>query len=422
MISKHRLGLLIFFFSAGAGLQAYELDNAPLTLDQCIHLTLERNPLALSAVHRYESALARIRQAGALNQPALDFDSDLQARPLDFKGSKESYFGISQLIEFPGRRALRKGIAATEADEISADIELLKLDLVFQVKQAFYGLLLAGEKIQYAKQNLEMAQDFQSKTEVKFKAGDAAEVEVLRARVEAAKAANSVKVAENDKRLAAAGLGFLLAREGRDPPEIQGNLRRAPVAIDAERLMAVALVNRPEMGRMRSSREGQALKLKQARLSYWPDFDAGLSRHRIDGEAKTWDFSLSVSVPLFFWQPKKGAIAEAEAAVQALRRENDHLRNTIRREVEEATLSALSARDQIELFEGEILKPAEAVYNAFLYRFEKGEISGIDLIEARRSLMEARRSYADALLNYHVTLASLERSIGRPLEGVIDEK
>jgi outer membrane protein TolC len=53
----------------------------------------------------------------------------------------------------------------------------------------------------------------------------------------------------------------------------------------------------------------------------------------------------------------------------------------------------------------------------FLFSFQEGEIGGIELIEARRTLVEARKSYADALYNYDITLAALEKSVGQSLEG-----
>ena len=394
----------------------------PLTLRQCIDLALSGNPLLLSARDRHEASLARVRQARELSPPTLSYDSDLQPGPFNLRGTRETYLGLSQTLEFPGRRVLRGRIAARESDQVLADIDSLTLDLIFQVKQAFSGLVLAGERIGYAEQDLELARDFLDKTDAKFKSGDTAEVEVLRARVEESKAANGVRVARTEQRLAAAELNFLMARNAGEPLEILADPNRPAPLPDPEILKETALAARPEMRRVRAAEEGEALKKTQARLSLWPDLDLGLARHRIEGEADSWDFTLSVALPLFFWQPARGPVAEAEAAGRAVGQEASHLRNLIRREVEEAALNAISAREQIELFESRILQPAEEVYNAFLYRFQKGDIGGLELIEARRSLMEARKSYADARLNYLVTIALLERSIGRSLEGVVDEK
>lgn len=388
-----------------------------LTLEQCISIAIQQNPLVLSSMQQYQASLARVNQAKAFPQPSLDYDSDLQPKFFNFKDSGESYFGISQSIEFPGKRYLRGKIASKESNEIMAEIDLLKLDIVFQVKQAFYGLLLAQEKLKYAEQDLELSQDFLQKAELKFDAGDVAKVEVLRAHVEAAKAANEVRTASNDVRLATAYLNFLLAQKKYDPLEIKGELKKTPVKLDIEELKNRALSFRPEIRRINLSLEKENLVKKQSYMSYLPDFELGVSKHRIEGEGSWWDVTLSFPIPLFFWQPKKGEIAEAKANIESLKRETEHLRNAITLEVEEAYMNALTAANQIQLFEDEILTQAEEVYNMFLFSYQEGEIDGIELIEARRTLMESRKSYADALFNYDAALAALEKSIGQGFKG-----
>jgi cobalt-zinc-cadmium efflux system outer membrane protein len=391
--------------------------NNHLSLEECVSIALKQNPLVLSSWQQYQASLARIRQAKAFSQPSLDYDSDLQPKFFNFKDSDESYFGLSQSIEFPGKRQLRGKIASQESKEIMADIDLLKLDLIFQVKQAFYSLLLAQEKLKYAQQNLELSQNFLQKAELKFEAGDVAKVEVLRAHVEASKAANEVKIAENEVTLTKAVLNFLLARKKYEPLEIKGKLKRSFISLKIEDLKQKALLYRPEMKRIDFSLRKESLIKTQGYLSYLPDFDLGVSRHRIEGEQSTWDVTLSFPIPLFFWQPKRGEIAEAEANIESLKRETEHLKNAITLEVEEAYMNAVTAENQIQLFEDEILAQAEEVYNMFLFSYQEGEISSIELIEARRTLIEARKSYADALYNYEAALAALEKSVGQKLEG-----
>jgi outer membrane protein TolC len=368
-------------------------------------------------MQQYNASLARVNQAKALAQPSINWDSDLQPKLFQFGKSGEWYFGISQELEFPGKRSLRGKIASTQASELLQDIELLKLDVVFQVKQAFYNLLLSQEKLKYAQQNLELAQDFLQKAELKYEAGDVAKVEALRARVESSKAANEVRSASNDVRLAKAMLNFLLARKKYSPLEIQGNLKRAPIRLIEEELIARALSFRPEVKRINLGLERENLAKKQGYMNYLPDFELGVNKHRIMGEGDFWDFTLSFPIPLFFWQPKKGEIAEAEANIQALNREVEHLQNAITLEVEEAYMNAQTANNQIRLFEDDIITQAEEVYNMILFSYQEGEIGSIELIEARRTLIEARTSYADALFNYGVAIAALEKSIGQKLEG-----
>jgi outer membrane protein TolC len=398
-------------------MRAQTSGSETLTLNQCISIAIEQNPLVLSAMQLHNASLARVNQARAFAQPSINWDSDMQSKLFRFKKAEEWYFGISQNLEFPGKRSLRGKIASREAEEFLQDIELLKLDIVFQVKQAFYNLLLSQEKLRYAQQNLELAQDYLKKAELKYDAGDVAKVEVLRARVEASKAANEVRSASNQVRLDKAMLNFLLARKKYSPLEIEGDLKRAPISLNVDELIQRALSFRPEVKRNTLGIEREQLTKKQGYMSYLPDFELGVNKHHLTGEGDFWDFTLSFPIPLFFWQAKKGEIAEAEANIQSLKKEYDHIQNTISLEVEEAYRIALTADNQIRLFEEEILTQAEEVYNLFLFSYQEGEIGGIELIEARRTLIEARKSYADALFNYSVALGALEKSIGQSLNG-----
>jgi cobalt-zinc-cadmium efflux system outer membrane protein len=400
------------------GPSALKAEDGPsgLTLRQCIEISLARNPLWLSAEEDYQASLARVRQAREFPQPSLEYDSDLQPSPFNFRESGESYFGLSQTVEFPGRRSLRGKIAASESREVLADRDLIRLEIVFLVKEGFYGVLLAGEKLKYAGQDLELARDFLDKAGAKFEAGDVAKLEVVRARVEASKASTAVILAENDVLLAKARLNYLLGRAKIDPIEVQGELVRAPVLIDREALVERAVRLRPEIAGLRAGLEKEERRKSEATLSYFPDFDLSFSRHRLAGEVSTWDVTLSFPVPLFFWQPVRGRIAETRANIRALERRFEDLKNRISLEVSEACFNARTSADRIAAFEAEILTQAEDVYDLILFSFQEGEIGGIELIDARRGLLEARRAYADALYDHSLTTAALERSIGGRLE------
>lgn len=392
-------------------------DPSTLTLDQCLSIAIQKNPLIQSAYKDYDASLARVQQAKAFPQPSINWDSDLQPKLFDFKGTNEWYFGLSQTLEFPGKRYVRGKIARKRADELMQEIELLKLDIRFQVKEAFYALLLAQEKHNYAEQNLKLSQEFLQNTQLKFETGDVARVEVLRAQVEVSKAANALRVASNEVRLAKARLNYLMAREKYSPLQIKGELKKEPISLDREDLKQRAFSSRPEMKRIHLSQERQKLQKSQAYMSYLPDFDMGVNKHKIHGEGEWWDVTLSFPIPLFFWQPAKGQIAEAEAALNSLNNRAQHLKNSIALEVEEAYMNAESTKNQIELFEEDILSQSREVYEMFLYSYQQGEIGGIELIEARRTLIQSRKSYADALYNYDVALAALEKSIGQKIEG-----
>jgi outer membrane protein TolC len=398
-------------------LHAQETQEEALTLQECTHIALQNNPLILSSLQQYQASLARVNQARAFAQPSLNWDSDFQDKLFDFSNAGEWYFGIRQHFEFPTKQILRGRISSKESKELLQEIDLLRLDIVFLVKQAFYRLLLSQENLKYAQQNLKLSKDFLQKAQFKFESGDVAKVEMLRAQVEVAKAENALRRIHNEVQLAKANLNYLMAHRKHEPLKVLGELKAKPIALDLGTLKQWALSLRPEMKKIRFSLERQNLQKSFATQTYLPDFEIGINRHKVEGEGKWWDFTLSFNIPLFFWQPVKGEIAEANANIKALHKDIEHLENAIALEVEDAYLNAVAATSQIEMFEEGILRQAEEVYNMFSYSYKEGDISSLELIDARRTMIESQTSYVDALFNYRLAIAALEKSIGQPLEG-----
>ncbi len=408
--------LLTSFVLASHATLRLEAQTDRLTLNQCISIALDENPLIHASEQKYQAALARINQAKALSQPTLNVDSDLQPDILDISGSGESYVGVGKSLKFPGKRMIQTAIATKESDEIIMDAELLKLDIIYQVKLAFYRLILNLERLDYAGKNLELTQDFLDKTKVKFEAGDAAQVDVIRAQVEMAKATSEIRLVSNEVVQNKADINFLLGRNKNNPLEIEKEIRQPVLLPDLEELIQQALLNRPEIKSLNYALEKELLMKKQASLSYLPDFDLGFSRHTIAGESKTWDMTVALPIPIFFRQLTRGEIAEAKANYQSLQSELVYLQNNIHLEVESAYRSAATAMNLISLFDRDMLNQSEEVYNLLLFSYQEGEISGIELIEARKTLIETRISYAEALFDYEAANISIERSIGKSLE------
>ncbi len=395
--------------------------EARLTLEDCVTLALEQNHLLRAAGENVKASLARARQAWALPQPTLDIDSDLQPGLTDFDRHGERYMGISQTVPFPLRTWAQAGIARRESGEVVADKDALALDLTFQVNEAFYTVLLAQEQEGYAQLNLELAQDFLAMTETKMSAGDIPRVEQVRAGVEVARAANDVRRAEAGVRMAKARMNVILARDPSTPLQLEGDLRAPLLAFQLDSLRASAVESRPELRKNALALERESLQKKAGYLSYLPDIDIGAARHTIRGEPKTWDVTLSVALPLYFWQPAIGEIAEASANQRALGEERAQLLDAVRLEVEETHASLVAAADQIRVFEKDILPQADEAYGMYLFSYEQGEISALEMIEAWRTLNDVRTSYADALYEYGIATAGLERSIGRAIREIQHE-
>ncbi|MDI6846312.1 MAG: TolC family protein [Candidatus Saccharicenans sp.] len=389
-----------------------ENSGKALTLDDCLEIALRSNPLILSGYDQYQASRARINTARSWPQPELLLDYPLQPSVFAPRRSEEKFFWVYQTVEFPGRRYLRTRMASLESSENYQDLESLKLSLAYQVKEAFFNLLLAEEQLKYARENLQLNREFTEMVETKHAAGEVSRAEVLRAQVELAKAESMVKRYEIEREILAARLNLLLGRDKNEPIAVSGELHQPFLEMSLEQAREAALKSRPEIKKAEYSLTKMVTLKRQAYLGYFPDFNLGLARHQVEG-VRYWDFSLSFSLPLFFWQKRKGEIAEAEALIGSSQKEIQYWQNLVSLEVEESYRQVILCQKQVKLFEENILDKAEEVYQLLLFSYKEGQIGGLDLIEARRTWLESRITHAEYLCQHAISLAALDRAIGR---------
>jgi len=389
----------------------------PLTLNRCVEIALKNHPGIKAYQERFRAAQARVSQAKAIPQPEVGLDFDLQPRAFNFKGSREQYIGITQLIEFPGKRSLRGKVAQKDSEASLCELGEFKLELVYRVKVSFYRLLHARERQKHAAENLAYALEFQEKAIEKYDLGDVSKLEVLRAGVEVSRAKNHKTTLESAVKSAMAELGFWMAYRIREDSPVKGELTSPFHELSLPYLEKKALAGRPEIKKAAIELEGEKISKKAARLNVLPDLSLGLSKHRIEGEPSTWDVTLGFSLPLFFWQNQKGEVAEAKANIAVRTAELEQVKMVVSLAVKTAYHNALSSRNQVKYLEDDVLKEAHKVHEVSLLSYREGKIGGIDLIEAQKTLLEIKMTYSESLLNYRLALAELERCVGEEIPG-----
>jgi cobalt-zinc-cadmium efflux system outer membrane protein len=414
---KSRCFLTIFIF-IGVQLLCSPLPGAEeeWTLTRCLETVLRLSPRLQAATSAFQAAQARVQQAVALPQPELNLDYDLQPRPFTFGQSGESYVGVSQAIPWPGKIILNGRIARREAREANVDLDAVRLELSSEVKETFYQLLLAVNSEKLAQENVGLAQEFFSRAQTKFESGDAAKIEMLKARVEMARAENDLSLAVNDIYRARVQLNSLLNRAPDAPLLLSGELKPPSLKIGRADCLEQALARRPDIVRARIAEKRLSLQLNLAQLTFLPDFQLGVSRHRIWGENTTWDVGISVQIPLWFWQPLKGEIAEARANLERGRAEREEIERSIARDVEQAWQTVATLDRHISYFEEQVLEEAEEVYRKTMFSYQEGEIGYMELIDARRTMVDIKREYAEALFRGQSSRIDLEKSLGRQIK------
>jgi outer membrane protein, heavy metal efflux system len=410
--------LAIGFFSLG--LDANLLHAQKLTREKAVEFALENNPLVVAAGQEWQVSRARITQARAI--PGLELELEYEELPAitrlgDF-GARS--YGATQTIEFP-LKWWRRGQAAKKASMATrlTVLEMTRLNISTRVKMAFDHVLAKEKSLDYISQNAQLAEDFLHKAQQRLAAGDVPQLEVLRAEVEAGRAANRVSAAHSDWSVAKAELNTLLAKPSRTPLEMDGDLNYRPVELELEKLQSLALQRRPDFLGAEWAVESSLSTQGAARAAFMPDLNIGLFRQAIrgaTGEEGLWRVGLALEFPLWGAARERGELAEAKAAVgQATAVKND-ARNQMLLEIESAFIAVQSSEKQVLLFQGRIAREAERSFEVASRSYAEGKATYLELLEAQKALVEVREEYIAALFNYRFALYQLERASGGPLD------
>ena len=395
-----------------------------LSREHAIQIALEENPEVIAAQKAWEAARARVAQARALSDPELELEFEELPGITRFGDYGERAFGVTQQLESPLKWWRRSSAASQAAEAVHLSVfEMTRLDISTRVKVAYDRVLFKLKRHEHIRQNLQLAEDFLHKAQLRLEAGDVPQLEVLRADVEAGRAANRLTRARNETAIARAELNTLMAQQSSAALEINGDLDFQPVELELVSLQQIALARRPDLlgaeWAHKSARSHQAL----ARAAFLPDVNIGLFRQTIQapgGKDNFWRVGLALELPLWGATRQRGQLAEARALAQQAAAEQSALRNRVLLEVERAFMDAQTAAEQVRLYQERIVGEAERSFEVARRSYAEGKATYLELLEAQRTLTGVREEYAETLFNHRTAVANLERAVGE--ESILERR
>ena len=406
--------------------QAQQAPHAPLTLEQCIAVSLQNNPQLLSSHYTVAESEERVREMCAAYFPTLSFtsvatrfSSAFAKSPGEIITSNNYNAGLSaRYYLFQGF----KTVAATDAALFNYDAstyqhESNRQDLILKIAQAYYKLVQAERLIRVAEKSVERARLHLDVANARAKAGAASRSDVLKAEVELSNAGLTLIRAKNGRLSAQGLLNILLGRPASSPILIVDDLETLdPNAVQQfDSLVAVAFQHRPELKRFNSQLLAQRSNIQYARSDYFPfiSLDANYSYGGAEVTAldNTWSAGLTVSIPLFTGLSTSARVAQEEMALRSLQEQRDALRQQISLDVWNAYSALNEAQERIDNTKT-FLENAQENLNIAEGEYKEGIGSMIDVTDAQTALLTAEQSHIEALADFKIAVASLERSLG----------
>jgi outer membrane protein len=429
--------ILVLLF--GTGLPLTGQTKLLLTLEESIRLALLQNPQVLAESAKEDQASAVVSQALA------NFFPQLNAQGTDILDKK--VFSVSLPSFFPGMPAQKYKFDFTRTYQMTLTFALplysggrivagykaanynlqstregirrAQQETVFNVKKAFYGVLLTRQFRDVAQEAVELAEKHLKTVRDMYDVGMAAKFDLLRTEVQLANLQPQLIRARNSLSLAEIGLKSLLGLDLNQPIEVRGELGGADVEANIDASVARALSARPEILQFNLQKQIAAEALKSAKAAYLPTLGFGgqynLWADSFDFKSDTWEdyytISLVLSLPLSNGFMNRAKIGESKAMMKQLEYSQKGLTDMVRYEVQEAVLNLRQAKESLLSQEKNVEQAQEAVRIAEL-NYAEGLATNLDVNSAQVALSQARTNYSQAQFDYSVALAQLEKAVG----------
>jgi len=393
----------------------------PHPVEQYVAFALNQHPEIQAARKVVEAKANRVPQAASLNDPTLGtnfYPEEVQTAA----GPQQFALNASQHVPWIGKLGQRATVAEADVNVARAQLAAKELEVIEQVKRAYYELYFVQRAITISERDRELLVDFARIAESKYRTAQASQQDLLRAQVEVSVLDNELIRFRQQLQSAQARLARLLHVSPETPVAALEQLRPEQVPRDLDWLYGRAVAARPELHAQLAAvlRDRESVDL--ARLDYFPDAtfgstwiatgDGGLSP--VANGRDAFLIGVNVNVPIYR-KRLDAAVREAEAQVVASARQYDSLRDRTTEEVKDQFVQATSQRELLELFAQEILPKAEQTLQVSVRSYEVGSVDFLTLVDNWRQLLRFQIAYHRLEAQLRQTLASLERTIGGPL-------
>ncbi|MCX6339101.1 MAG: TolC family protein [Candidatus Aureabacteria bacterium] len=354
--------------------------------------------------------------------------------PSDFLQSSKKDLGVftgyknDHMLAFSATESAFNGgadIANVKKSQVNLKIqeETLRarnLDVGFEAKRLYYGLLLAYDTERIAQNLVDQADAHYQDVKNKFDQGATSRFDLLQSAVSVSLHIPELVKAQKSIELVMAELNKLLSIPVYNPVRLRGHLVYSPISIREGEFLKEAYVNRPEMILKSLGVDMQKWSIEMARAGRLPQVTADLDLYyrgdrvgdMFNSRHDNWFTGVTVSIPVFDGFSTKAKVDEAKAryAQAGIEKENvaDQTTVDIRRaclDLKQAEAIIVSQRDSVTQA-GEALRISET-------RYDNGVGTNLDVLDSMVSLSQVEKNLASGIYDYIMAKAYLYKSMGK---------
>ncbi len=413
---------------------------AKLSLDQAIDLALERNPSVISAMENIEAADAIRKRARSefgfkartsyaytrLNETPTLETFDIPGQDSELSIGTANNFNFEARVDqpvFTGFAIITNyQLAKVGLDIAKVQFKSTQLQLVRDVKVAYYDVLLAKKRIAVAEQSMKNLESEAKRAQDFYDVGMTPKTDYLRANVEYLNSKQSLIVAENNLTRAAANLNRLLRMPVDKTIELEDLLLYTPYDQTLEDSYQAAHLNRPELVEADLALQSSKKEVKLAKSGFYPNVVVSFSYRRFGDtfelqgsefqEPETWDATAALDWTFWEWGRTKYEVSEKRRRVRQAEQAVIALQDAIDVEVKSAFTRMRDSERNIEV-QKKAIEQSEESFRMESERYQQQVTTITDVLNAEFQLARAQDDYYTTVYNYDTALAELKRAIGK---------
>jgi outer membrane protein, heavy metal efflux system len=392
--------------------------TATNSLQSLVAEALEQNPEIIAMRRNFDMMRARVPQAKALPEPMLSYGYMGNAVPLPpfdvQKGDPSSgrALGLSQELPFPGKLATKGKMANVAAEAEWWAYEQTRLNVVAEVKDAYFDLYYIVKASETVTKNKELLEKFAKIAEAGFAVGKGIQQDVLKAQVEVSRLIDQLTVLEQRRLTAEARLNSLLFREPETPVGRPEEIRPRDFPYGIAELYELALMSYPTLKAQQRRIDREQYGVELAKKDFYPDFSVGLTYINRPGMPEMYGVNVGVKIPFYFWQKQRPALAEATAGAAAEKQRLENITTLLFFRIKDRYLAATTAERLIKLYGTTIIPQSSLALESAIAGYEAGKVDFLTLLDNLVTLRNYELSYYEQLSNVEKAIAALEPLVG----------
>lgn len=405
--------------------RAGDPDEALGILDELVRQALRSNPSIQAARTRWMASTKRPSQVSTLPNPEIGFSSmssgnalpysTLGMGPIDWAS-----FMFTQKIPWPGKLSLDGEVAQTEAGRQARNYEAVTLEVVREVKEAFFQLHYLDQAREVLSRYRDLLERFSRIAEARYGVGEGLMQDVLRAQVEVSLILERLEVLDGQRESAEARINSLLDRSPDVPIPLIPTFTEIAVELpfSLERLYLMAREQNPEITAERLEIQKASLQLDRAKRDFYPDFMVSAGYFVRAGDFNNmYEYRVGIEIPLFWRKRELPGVEERVEALQSSRHEYHRKLQEVTYTIKDAYINARTAQRLMELYRAGIIPQATAALDSALSAYQVGRVDFLSLITNALTILNYELQYAEELRDYHRNLVKLEQQLGMNLVG-----